>query len=284
MRLLVKLVAAITLLITTPAVAADWYRAESEHFILYSESSERDAREFVQDLERLNEVLSIFTGVSQDADLPESSKLTVFRFGEQADMSALAAQRRDTGIGGFFIPRVTGSVAFVPQQQNRRRGLSRQQDVPDALQLDPRGVLFHEYVHYFMYQHRDAPYPLWYSEGFAELFSNVEFNEDNFIIGKLPTARSGSLATVSIDLEKTFDPPPGRDRNYVDRTYGHGWLIAHHLNLNPERRGQMGAYMQAIAAGKSRMEAAEEAFGDLDVLERELEEFRTGRARPLRVP
>ena len=46
----------------------------------------------------------------------------------------------------------------------------------------------------------------------------------------------------------------------------------------------MGTYMAAIAQGKSPMEAAEESFGDLEVLRRELEEFRQGRARVLNVP
>lgn len=283
-RIIMAAVAVFILVLPEAVLAQRWYRAESEHFILYSEDSERDTLEFVQDLERLNEVLSLFTGVGNDARLPESSKLTVFRFGETADMSALAAGNRVSGVGGFFIPRATGAVAFVPRQQNRRRGRSRAQDMPSEMQLDPRGVLFHEYVHYFMFQHRDAPYPLWYSEGFAELFSNLEFNDDHFVIGEVPTARSASLATVSIDLEATFDPQPGRDRYYVARTYAHGWLIASHLNLNPERRGQMGAYMQGIAEGLPRMEAAARAFGDLDVLEAELEEFRQGRARILRVP
>ncbi|GGD48780.1 hypothetical protein GRI62_07830 [Erythrobacter arachoides] len=284
-----RFIAAVTALSTatlafSPALAADWHRAESEHFIVYSQDSESNTREFVEDLERLDEVLSVFTGVGGDAALPESSKLTVFRYGEPDDMSALLAGRRDTGIAGFFMPRATGSVAFVPRQVQRRRGRSRSNDVAREMQADPRGVLFHEYVHYFMYQHRDAPYPLWYSEGFAELFANVEFNEDDFLIGEVPGTRSAGLTTVPIDLPKTFDPQPGPDRNYVARTYAHGWLIASHLNLNPERRGQMGAYMQAIANGASRMEAAEQAFGDLEVLRRELEEFRQGAARTLRVP
>ncbi|KLE35232.1 hypothetical protein [Aurantiacibacter luteus] len=270
-------------LATSPALAADWYRAESEHFIVYSEDSEEGTREFVQDLERLDEAISLLTGAG-NTDLPESSKLTVFRYGEPSDMSALAAGSRNSGVAGFFIPRATGSVAFVPRQLERRRTRSRSQDMSRDMQADPRGVLFHEYVHYFMYQHRDAPYPLWYSEGFAELFYNIEFNEDNFVIGEVPGTRSGALATVPIDLAATFDPQPGPNRDYVARTYGHGWLIASHLNLNPARRGQMGAYMQAIANGASRMEAAEQAFGDLEVMRQELEEFRQGRARTLRVP
>ncbi|QZH73922.1 MAG: hypothetical protein JY451_09055 [Erythrobacter sp.] len=281
-------IASLFLLAITLAPAAqarDWYVAETEHFIVYSEDTERGTREFAQDLERLDEVLRILTGVGQDdEDLPESSKVTVFRFGSTADMSALAANNRNSGIGGFFIGRAHGSVAFVPRTQDRRRERSAQQGIDRDMMLDPKATLFHEYVHYFMFQHRDAPYPLWYSEGFAELFSNVEFEEDHFIIGEVPSWRSASLATISIDLEDTFDPPARPDRYTTGRTYAHGWLIASHLNLNAERRGQMSNYMAAIAQGRTPMEAAEVAFGDLDVLRRELEDFRQGRARTLRVP
>ena len=284
MTWVLRALAALAVLVAVPASAQSWHRAETQHFIVYAEDDANSTKEFAQDLERLDEVLRILTGVGpDDGSLPESTKVTVFRFGETRDMATLAGNR-NSGVGGFFIGRADGAVAFVPRQLNKRRGRSRQRDVDSAMMLDPQGILFHEYVHYFMFQHSDAPYPLWYSEGFAELFSNVEFFDDYFLIGEVPTARSYSLSAIPIDLEKTFDPPAKRDRNTTGRTYAHGWLLASHLNLNPERRGQMGKYMQAIGEGKTRMEAAEIAFGDLEVLRKELEEFRQGKARVLKVP
>ena len=283
MRLALTAIGA-ALLSSAPAAAADWYRAETERFIVYAEDSRDDTVEFVQDLERLDEVLRILSGVSLDEDLPTSTKVTVFRFGETQDMSLLAAGNRHAGIGGFFIGRANGSVAFVPRQRDRRRTRSAQEAFDSDLMLDPKATLFHEYVHYFMFQHRDAPYPLWYSEGFAELFSTIEFEEENFVIGEVPSYRSIALSTIDIDLEDTFDPPARQTRETVGRTYAHGWLIASHLNLNPDRRGQMGAYMAAIARGFHRLRTAREAFGDLEVLRQELEEFRQGEARLLRVP
>lgn len=284
-RAFAALAALFCLSLAPAAQATDWYRAETQHFIVYSEDTERGTREFAQDLERLDEVLRILTGVGEDdGSLPPSAKVTVFRFGETADMSALAAGNRNTGIGGFFIGRAHGSVAFVPRRRDRQRVRSATELVDEDMMLDPKATLFHEYVHYFMFQHRDAPYPLWYSEGFAELFSNVQFEEDRFVIGEVPPWRSPALATIPIDLAATFDPPARRTRETVGRTYAHGWLIASHLNLNPARRGQMGQYMVAISQGATPMEAAEQAFGDLEVLRQELEEFRRGRARILRVP
>ncbi len=285
MRFIASLFAAVAVLFSAPSNAADWYISETEHFTVYSEDRNKgDVEEFARDLERLDEVLRILSGIGpDDGSLPESAKVSVFRFGETADMATLAGAR-GSGIGGFFIGRASGSVAFVPRSRNKRRERGFESEVDAAMSLDPKATLFHEYVHYFMFQHRDAPYPLWYSEGFAELFSNLEFGDDHFVIGEVPSWRSYSLSTIPIDLEKTFDPPAKPDRETTGRTYAHGWLIASHLNLNPARRGQMGRYMVAIADGKAPMAAAEEAFGDLGKLRDELEEFRKGRARVLKVP
>ena len=284
MRFIAAFAATLAAAVSVPALAADWHLAETEHFTVYAEDSEKDTREFAQDLERLDEALRVITGVGpSDGSLPESAKVTVFRFGETRDMASLIGAP-GSGVAGFFIGRAEGPVAFVPKQQNKRRERGFE-NTYEGFSTDPKEVLFHEYVHYFMFQHADAPYPLWYSEGFAELFSNVEFEEDRFTIGEVPPDRSPALAQLKIDLQDTFDPPLKQPANeYVGRTYAHGWLIAGHLNLNVERRGQMTKYMQAIAAGKPVMEAAEIAFGDLDELEKELEKARKGRSRLLRVP
>jgi len=283
MRTVIALVAA-AIGLAAPAAAADWHLAKTEHFTIYSEDTREATIELAGELERLDEVLRIISGIGvYKSDTPESIKVTVFRFGETGDMAVLAGAP-DSGIGGFFIQRASGAVAFVPIKRDARREKSLRTAYDWDLDLDPKATLMHEYVHYFMFQHADAPYPPWYSEGFAELFSNVQFNDDHFVIGEVLPWRSPALATIPINLEKTFDPPAKGDRETVGRIYGHGWLIASHFNLKPERRGQITKYMCAIADGKPPMEAAQLAFGDLDKLTSELESFRKGRAFLLKVP
>ena len=278
------LAAALSLTVSAPALAAEWQFAETEHFKIYSEDAPERTVEFARELERLDDALRMISGIGPSkGNTPESIKVTVFRFGETDDMAALAGAA-GSGIGGFFIPRASGAVAFVPVKRNIHRERGFQTELPEGFDLNPKSTLMHEYVHYFMFQHADAPYPLWYSEGFAELFSNVQFNADHFVIGEVPPARSFPLATIKVDLEKLFDPPAKGDRDTVGRVYGHGWLLASHLNLKPERRGQITTYMRAIADGKAPMDAARLAFGDLDKLTAELEAFRKGRAFLLKVP
>lgn len=284
MRKLAALAAALSLTVSAPALAADWQFAETEHFKIYSEDAPERTVEFARELERLDDALRMISGIGPSkGDTSEFIKVTVFRFGETADMASLAGAA-GSGIGGFFIPRASGAVAFVPVKRDTRRERGFQTELPAGMDLDPKSTLMHEYVHYFMHQHADAPYPLWYSEGFAELFSNVQFNADHFVVGEVPPARSFPLATIKVDLEKLLDPPAKPDGDTIGRVYGHGWLLASHLNLKPERRGQIGTYMRAIADGKQPMEAAKLAFGDLDKLTAELEAFRKGRAFLLKVP
>ncbi|WP_454597233.1 tetratricopeptide repeat protein [Qipengyuania sp. SM2507] len=281
MRSIVLLVSALAAVHSLPAKAADWYLAETEHFKVYAEDTKSETEDFARDLERLDEVLRIISGVGpDDGSMPESSKVIVFRFGQTKDMASLAGAPR-SGIGGFFIPRASGSYAFVPRRKNLTYSRSNQGRM-QGLDLEPKAVLFHEYVHYFMYQHRNAPYPAWYREGFAEIFSTLRSEGDRFVIGDAPTWRSVEIMAVDLDIEKMIDPPEKGDRYTVARTYGHGWLLASLLNFTPERRPQITEYVTLLAEGKPRLEAAKEAFGDLDELEKEMDRYRRGAAKVLK--
>ena len=262
-------------------MAADWYVAETEHFTIYSEDGKEETEDFARDLERLDEVLRIVSGVGlEEDDLPESAKVTVFRYGQTKDMATLAGEP-GSGIGGFFIPRASGSYAFVPREANKRRARSnlRRQE---GLGLEPKAVLYHEYVHYFMFQHRNAPYPAWYREGFAEIFSTVETEGDEFVIGDVPSWRSIGIMALDVDVEAMMAPSRTNGGFNVGRIYGHGWLLSSYLNFTPERRPQITEYVRLLATGTDRLEAARQAFGDLDQLEKELNEYRRSAALIMR--
>ncbi|HEX8414536.1 MAG TPA: hypothetical protein VF637_11735, partial [Sphingomicrobium sp.] len=57
--------------------------------------------------------------------------------------------------------------------------------------------------------------------------------------------------------------------------YGRGWLLAHYLLMESARRGQLTSYVNAIADGKTQSAAAVQSFGDLKLLEKELDRYRT---------
>ncbi|WP_162935618.1 tetratricopeptide repeat protein [Tsuneonella amylolytica] len=268
--------------IAAPAFAAtDWYEAESDHFIVYSAGGESDARELATQMERLDGALRMIRGMSTESkELPDAVKLTVYQFGETRDIAALYGNSR-SGVAGFFIPRAGRSVAFVPLRQDRDRGGIGTRVVEGD--LDPGKVLFHEYTHYFMFQHAAAAYPFWYVEGFAELFGTLNLTENGFNLGEPPKHRASALRELTIDVRKLFDPPREMDYYMAMKQYAYGWMAVSYLTFEPSRKGQLADYLKRINAGEENLPAAEKAFGDLSALQKDLEAYRNGRARAIAV-
>ena len=251
---------------------AEWWEARTDHFIVYSESTAADAKEFAEKLERFDGALrslqnSKFVRVTSDAQ-----RLTVYRFGDVDDIGRLAGS---SGVAGFYIPRLGGSVAFTPAKVGiRERSLIRRDS---RTNLDPQSVLFHEYAHHFMFQHFSAAYPSWYVEGFAETAATIEFRPDgSFHLGNPPQYRSdmllsGMLPVTATSMLTNTDKPDFFD---VYGNYTVGWLLNHYLSFEPSRRGQLTNYLLLINRGTAPAAAATQAFGDLRQLDRELTRYK----------
>ena len=86
-------------------------------------------------------------------------------------------------------------------------------------------------------------------------------------------------------MKKLLDPQHyGFDDN-PDVIYGRGWLLTHYLMLDPTRRGQLSNYLAAMNRGVPSVTAAQNAFGDLDKLNDELEAYRKGQLlAPFHIP
>ena len=270
--------------VATPAMAQDWWVAESDHFRVVSEGGKEMASEVATSLERLDQSLRLFRGMPLDeGEVSESEKVTIYQTGTTSDIGDLAYSN---GVAGFFSPRAGNSVAFVPAEKERRsRGRlgTRQETGTD---LNPGQVLFHEYAHYFSRQHAPAAYPFWYSEGFAELFATIRFRDDGFNLGEPPRYRDFVLSQLSFDVEDILDLDTEEGRvNGMDiaRQYAFGWMFTSYLTFEPSRQGQLAQYLRLVNGGKPNLEAAREAFGDLRQLQRDLEKYHRGRARAIAV-
>ena len=111
MRLAFAAIAAFVL--AMPAQAADWWAAETDHFIVKSQDSEAETRQFAEDLERFDAAMRFLQNLPKTAEASPSTKLTVYRFGTDADIARMLGDA-DSGVAGFFIPHAGNSVAYVP--------------------------------------------------------------------------------------------------------------------------------------------------------------------------
>lgn len=256
------------------AAMAEWWEARTDHFIVYSESSSKDARTFAERLERYDLALRSLQNIKPGKPETEWSRVTVYRTGDIDTMGRLAGAQ---GVAGFYIPRQSGPVAFTPAKSERiQMGAANADRRTD---LDPQTVLFHEYAHHFMYRHFSAAYPSWYREGFAEAYSTIDLEDDgSFHLGNAPQSRGSAFASglFNYSVQRMLTTADKPDFEDVYGRYTYGWLLTHYLTFEPTRRGQLENYLKLINAGTEPGQAAEKAFGDLGKLERDVKEYLEG--------
>lgn len=273
----VQLVSALALFAAATPAHAEWWEAKTDHFIVYSESSAANAKEFAEKMERLDMSLRSLQNVKFSPASSDSRRLTVFRFGDMGDIGRLAGS---SGVAGFYIPNLGGSVSFTPARTEKLNTGALLANRPDSrTNLDPQQVLFHEYTHHFMFQHFSAAYPSWYVEGFAETAATIDLKPDgSFHLGNPPQYRSDMLfGMLNVSVERLLastNKPTGEDQY---GWYTVGWLLNHYLTFEPSRQGQLKQYLRAINSGTKPGDAAVQAFGDLDKLNRQIQSYKGGK-------
>lgn len=274
-------VAALLLAFIAHPALAEWHKAESERFVIYSDSRAEDLGEFAQMLERYHVAMEMESGRKVVVPSP-SSRLTIYLVGSIEELRAIYGSS-NSNVGGFYIPRANGSVAFVPNIRTRTAeggrgaiGTRRKRGGGNALPSE-FGTLLHEYAHHFLIGSARHAMPRWLSEGAAEYFSSARFNPDGSVDLGLPNndrayeiSQAAPVSVIELLDDETYRK--NRGRRY-DAFYGRSWLLFHYLRFNPARSGQLAQYWEAVANGTDSLTAGQRFFGDLATLERELSAY-----------
>ncbi|HWW58953.1 MAG TPA: hypothetical protein VN047_18815 [Sphingopyxis sp.] len=248
--------------LVTPA-SARWLRADTNNFIIYSEGSEKPLRGFAENLQRFDATLRHRFSVPGGF---EPNRLTIYLVERADDAGRLASGKSGSSIAGFYLSTPDGAFAVSNRENDEGRG------TPLAQQ-----TLFHEYAHHFMKRYVPAAFPAWFIEGFAEYVSTVDFTRDGrAAIGKPVYRRAyGLLEMPKIPVEQLITKRPDAmgTAGMTDAYYGRSWLLTHMLYSDPNRQGQLLAYMQAINRGEDAVDAARKTFGDLGLLDKDLNRY-----------
>ncbi len=265
---MIRTLLAVVLLAFPILARADWHEAVTPHFIVYADQRPERLTAFATELERFDAAVRLIAG-RPDQPVARPNRLTVYVVDDTGDVAKLSGDR---SAAGFYIPRGGGSLAIVPQSSRSA--------------LSPRAVLLHEYAHHLMWSvSPNTVYPAWYIEGFAEAMATATFGKDGSVaFGNPPQHRAyGLMAGNWLRADKLLVAETLKlSDDQREGLYGRGWLLTHYLLFGGKRPGQLTAYLTAINAGKPLAEA-DEVFGDLKLLDKELERYKMGRFAGYRV-
>jgi tetratricopeptide (TPR) repeat protein len=252
------LIAAALAFVAGPAGAA-WHKASTPHFVIYADEKPDDLRAYAEKLERFDKAVRVARGM-KDPPFGDGNRLTVYIVPDALSVARLK-RGADPAVAGFYRVNATGSYAFIPRR------------ISKDLLITPDVVFFHEYAHHLMFQDLSTPMPPWLTEGFAEFMGTAEVGKDGSVgLGVAPTHRAWALkgkVRNPFPFTQMLAAEPARTNEERSALYARGWLLSHYLTFAPKRKGQLEAYLAAMAAGQAPGEAARATFGDLQALERE---------------
>jgi hypothetical protein len=143
---------------------------------------------------------------------------------------------------------------------------------------NPYLIVFHEYVHLVLRLNFHS-LPVWLNEGLAEFWGNTIIEGERVHEGRPVSQHLQTLRQrTPLSLAALFAVGPGSpEYSEQDRAtifYAQSWALVHYLVLgSEERRGQVNRFAALLQAGQLAPEAAREAFGDLEALDRELQSY-----------
>ncbi len=255
------------LILVTASARAEWHEASSDHFLIYADQKAEQVQFFAERLERYHSAMQ-FLLRREDRKPSPSNRVMVFAVKNKQEVQKfMGGDNRFAA--GFYVPRAGGTFAFVPRIETGESNL----------QLSGERVLLHEYAHHVMYGSNAFRYPLWFTEGFAEFYGAAGFEKDGSVgLGRPAANRLAEMKIArNVPIELLLDSKAyiasKADQKGFDEFYGRSWLLFHYLSFSPERKGQLAQFVMHLSDGKTDIDSARAAFGDLKTLDLELKSY-----------
>jgi tetratricopeptide (TPR) repeat protein len=251
----------------TPLPLDVWTEARSAHFTVVTDAGDAEAERIAQRFERLRIVFSRLWPTARATP----RRVVVIAPRREGRMAALlpADWSRDDSAhpAGLMVAgpdRIYLAIA------------------DDAHAVFPGAVAIHEYVHVLV--ESNLPWaPLWLNEGLAEFFAGGRATDEPAVFGvPHPTHLSILRHTTWLPLKTVLTATRGsaavRQKTSSAVFYAQAWALVHYLKLGDggKHASTLTAFTALIARGVPVEQAACDAFGDLDALERRLRAYVAG--------
>ncbi|MDE1162826.1 MAG: DUF1570 domain-containing protein [Acidobacteriaceae bacterium] len=258
--------------VLTASAAAEsvphWTEVRSPHFTVITDSSEKQGRHIAGQFERMR---AMFHDLLPYATGDRGAEVTVLALKNHKGFEALepAAYLRSgqLQLAGLFLP--TNSRSYV------------------LLRLDysdehhQYSTVYHEYTHFLM---RKVEWlPLWLNEGLAEFYQNTDMYDKSVALGQ-PSAddilylREQKLIPIETLLLVDHSSPYYHDDQKGSIFYAESWALTHMILMQDfaTHAHRLQAYAHGLSTGMEPIAAAQQAFGDLNQLGKQLDRYVSG--------
>ncbi len=222
--------------------AKTWMKAESPHFIVYSDTDRKTTEAYVLRLEQYRYAINLFYAQpeAEDGQLP---KFKMYFLEDRKDMQQVWPKVPDY-VAGFYTSCVEDQAAFAIDFDDK---IVEKKKITDQPENTSQVVIFHEYAHHFMFENADQLYPHWFVEGFADYYGGSRMQGDTIAVGVPAMGRSLTLQmTRRLNYEDVLrNAPHMLKRDKIDLFYAQSWLLTHWFMATPDRQAQLSSYIEA---------------------------------------
>jgi tetratricopeptide (TPR) repeat protein len=254
-----------------PAFARDsadhWFQVRTPHFVVLTDSSEKQAMKVASQFERMRAVFHVLIPAASDS---AGSPVIVLALKDKKAFQALEPEaylaKGQLELAGYFMR--------APDKNYILLRLDAQGDHPFA-------TVYHEYTHYMMRNTSDW-IPLWLSEGLAEFYQNTEIRDKDVLVGE-PSAddilylRQNRLLPLTTLLKVDQSSPYYHEEQKGSVFYAQSWALTHYIEVTDRQKNtnRMQDYSKLLIQKEDPVVAAQKAFGDLNQLQKALSNYIT---------
>jgi len=246
---------------------SDWFRAESRHFIVYSDTNHKNVSQLLNKLERFDYLLRLYSNL--DIKVDNRPKLTFYYQARVKDLDQIDKTPPPFAIGLY------NSCELGVQGFGAHMFYGVNPDIPLEKQPENESLsyIFEAYARHFLYRYTDVRGPNWYIDGFAQYFANTRFSDTETVVGKPPQSVRDYLlyvvghTTYSLDYKDILLGNNTKGYNVAGvegvklEFQAKAWALTHYILSSKENLQHFRVYNHLVDQGIEHTQAFEQAFG-----------------------
>ena len=258
------------LLLTASTVFAkeggeNWVAVRSPHFLVLTDSSEKQARHVAGQFERMR---AVFHTAFPKAHVDPADPIIVIALKDKKAFEALEPEaylaKGQLDLAGLFLRAPDKNYVLLRL---------------DAQGEHPYAAVYHEYTHLLLAD-AETWMPLWLNEGLAQFFQNTEIHEKDADAGEpsrenILLLRQNKLIPIETLLAVDVKSPYYHEEEKGSIFYAESWALVHMLEVADGmlHTHRLTDYIEIVSQHVDPVTAGDRAFGDLPQLQKALEMY-----------